>query len=140
MTRKNPPQRARRTKRAVARAPGSSLLQLAATWPFVTQKYMFGCDALLAAGRLFLIEMDDSVILRVGRERLKEALRVKGSQGWNPWNPGQPGDWVAFPPVRRAIPKALADFSRAAYDLSLTRKPPPRRKGRRKNAAPRRRP
>jgi hypothetical protein len=104
----------------------------------VTQKYMFGCDALLAAGCLFLIEMDDSIILRVGRGRLEEALRVRGSRGWNPWNPGQPGDWVGFPPVRRAIPKSLAGWARAAYDLSLTRKPPAKRKRRRKNAAQRR--
>ncbi len=104
----------------------------------MTQKYMFGCDALLAAGRLFLIEMDDSIILRVGRGRLEEALRVRGSRGWNPWNPGQPGDWVGFPPVRRAIPKALAGWARTAYDLSLTRKPPAKRKRRRRNAAPRR--
>jgi hypothetical protein len=137
MAGKKTPQRPRGRRRAPTTRPGSLLLQLARTWPFVTQKYMFGCDALLAAGRLFLIEMDDSIILRVGRGRLEEALRVRGSRGWNPWNPGQAGDWVGFPPVRRVIPKALAGWARVAYELSLTRKPPPKRKRRRPNAVPR---
>jgi len=125
------------TRKPAKKAAGKStrknvtpLLELAATWPFVTRKYMFGCDALLAGGRLFFIEMEKETVLRVGREKLDAALRTRGSRGWNPWKPGEPGDWVSFPPARRQISKTLAGWARAAYELSLTRKPAARKKPR----------
>lgn len=121
---------AKRPARNSTRRNVTPLLELAATWPFVTRKYMFGCDALLAGGRLFFIEMEKETVLRVGRENLNKALRTRGSRAWNPWKPGEPGDWISFPPARREISKGLAEWARAAYELSLTRKPAARKKPR----------
>ena len=104
---------------------------MASTWPFVSRKAMFGCDVLLARGRLFLIEMDESLVLRVGLHRLEAALRVRGAESWNPWNPEEPGDWVSFPLPRRTISDALAGLARGAYDHALSRKPSPKKKARR---------
>ncbi len=104
---------------------------MASTWPFVSRKAMFGCDVLLARGRLFLIEMDESLVLRVGLSSLDRALRVRGAESWNPWNTDEPGDWASFPLPRRTISAALADLARAAYDHALTRKPSPKKKARR---------
>ena len=95
---------------------------------------MFGCEALLAGGRLFFIEMEKETVLRVGKDRLKAALKTRGSRCWNPWKPGEPGDWVSFPPARRQITKARADWARAAYELALARKPA--RTKRRRRSAP----
>ena len=92
---------------------------------------MFGCEVLLAQGRLFLIEMEESLVLRVGLDRLDRALRVRGARSWNPWNAEEPGDWVSFPVPRRAISDALADLARAAYDTALRKKPSPKKKARR---------
>lgn len=127
MARRKP---AKRPTRKTTDRNVTPLLELAATWPFVTQKYMFGCDALLAGGRLFFIEMEKETVLRVGREKLAAALRTRGSRAWNPWKPGEPGDWVSFPPARKQISKSLAQWARAAYELSLTRKPPAKKKPR----------
>ncbi len=110
--------------------PASALLEVAATWPFVSRKYMFGCNALLGNGRLFFLEMDDSIVLRVGKDHLEKALRVRGSKMWNPWTPGAPGDWVSFPPSRRQIHRPLAAWARTAYEASLQRKPPPKKRPR----------
>jgi len=114
---------------------------MASTWPFVSRKAMFGCEVLLARGRLFLIEMEESLVLRVGLPRLERALRVRGAGSWNPWNADEPGDWVSFPLPRRSISAALADLARGAYDHALTRKPSPKKKARRskKPGGPRRR-
>jgi hypothetical protein len=104
---------------------------MASTWPFVSRKAMFGCDVLLARGRLFLIEMEESLVLRVGLHRLEVALRVRGAESWNPWNAEEPGDWVSFPLPRRAISDALAGLARGAYDHALSRKPSPKKKAHR---------
>lgn len=96
---------------------------------------MFGCDVLLAQGKLFLIEMEESLVLRVGLHRLELALRVRGAESWNPWNAEEPGDWVSFPLPRRIISSAFADLARGAYDHALTKKPSPKRKTRRTEGA-----
>jgi len=111
--------------------PVTPLLQMASTWPFVSRKTMFGCDVLLARGKLFLLEMEESLVLRVGLERLDPALRVRGARSWNPWNAEETGDWVSFPLPRRTISAALADLARAAYDTALRKKPSPKKKARR---------
>jgi TfoX/Sxy family transcriptional regulator of competence genes len=118
------------TKRRTNQRKVSPLLEFAGEWPYVTRKYMFGCDALLASGRLFCLELDGSIVLRVGREHLERALSVKGAEGWNPWSPGKPGDWVRFPPARRSIPKGLVDWAGTAYEGALSRKPSPKRRAR----------
>ena len=132
MPRKTISPKPKRKKRAAAKPrPVTPLLQMASTWPFVSQKTMFGCNVLLAQGKLFLIEMEESLVLRVGLARLDGALRVRGAESWNPWNPEEPGDWVSFPVPRRTISSAFADLARAAYDHALTKKPSPKKKTRR---------
>lgn len=133
----------KRVKKRVAKIPASRrpatpLLELVATWPFVSRKYMFGCNALLGKGRLFFIEMDESIVLRVGQDQLSRALRVRGSEIWNPWTPGEPGDWVSFPPSRRQIPKPLAGWARTAYEAALKRKAAPKKRARASKSAGRR--
>lgn len=120
--------RGRGAKAPAGPRPASALLELAATWPFVSRRYMFGCNVLLGKGRLFFIEMEDSIVLRVGKAHLETALRGRGSEVWNPWTPGAPGDWVSFPPAGRRIPEALAGWARTAYEASLRRKSPPRKR------------
>jgi TfoX/Sxy family transcriptional regulator of competence genes len=122
-----PKGRATRAKRKV-----TPLFELASTWPFTTRKTMFGCDTLLAQGKLCVIEMDDALVLRVGREKVEAALKLRGAEVWNPWNPGQTNDWVSFPPPRRGIPQSMIDLARAAYELTLAKKPSPKKKTRRK--------
>jgi len=121
-----PKTRARKTLRKV-----TPLFELASTWPFTTPKAMFGCDVLLVSGKLCVIEMEDALVLRVGRERVEAALKVRGAKVWNPWNPGQANDWVSFPPPRRGIPPPMFDLARAAYEVALAKKPSPKKKARR---------
>lgn len=132
MPRKTTGPKPQQKKRAAAKPRTSTpLLQMASTWPFVSRKAMFGCDVLLVDGKLFLIEMDESLVLRVGLDRLDHARKVRGAASWNPWNAEEPGDWVSFPVPRRTISTAIADLARGAYDHALRKKPSPKKKSRR---------